>query len=637
MKSNTSPGRPELRKAVARNWPLFSFVAVFSLFLNILMLTGPVFMLQVYDRVLASRSVETLVALTLLVVFLFFIMGVLDYTRGRVLSRVATRLNLDLSRRVFSANLVAAETPASARAASNSLRDLDGVRRLIASPVASALFDLPFTPFFLLVLFLFHPALGGLALAGGGLLVLMSILNQIVSKEISRDANDARITSTSLSNRLQSEADTLLGLGMQSAAFDRWYARHVDAQAKDQALGDRQSKFTTFAKTFRQLLQSLMLALGAWLVLRGEMTAGAMIAGSILMGRALQPVELIVAQWAPLQGATQSWARLGSLLARHPEPEEKMDLPRPKGQLSVEAASVVPPGARTPTLQGVAFDIRPGDVLGVIGGSGSGKTSLARLLTGSWLPFSGTVRLDGASIQQYRADRIGQFVGYLPQTVRLFDGTIGENIARLQPDATDEAIIAAARHACAHDMIVRLPMGYHTPARVAGSHLSGGQMQRIGLARALYGNPSLLVLDEPNASLDAEGTRALEQALANCTAEGRSVIIMTHRSEILRQCDTLLILNEGRQVAFGPREEVMKKSLVMARSGNAPDRHPAKPAAAVQSARTMAKGNTVTGAIALRHRTGGPAAASAPGVADTTPLPQTVGAPQQTRRAAAGA
>lgn len=649
MTTSTPPGRPELRKALAVNWPLVSFVAVFSVFLNILMLTGPIFMLQVYDRVLASRSVETLAVMTLLVVFLFAVMGILDYSRDRVLSRIATRCNLHLSRRVFSANLRAMDLAGSGVAGCNGPRDLDSVRRLMASQVAAAMFDLPFTPFFLAFLFLLHPALGVLALGGGGLIILMSVLNHVLSRSISREADTARAVTGGLSNRLQSDSDTLRGLGMQDAAFDRWFAQHVDAQAKDQILGDRQSKFSTFTKTFRQLLQSLMLALGAWLVLRGELTAGAMIAASILMGRALQPVELIVGRWAMLQGAAQSWARLGDLLARNPVPATGMDLPRPSGRLGVKGAAAIPPGEKMPTLRGIDFDLQPGEVMGVIGASGSGKTSLARILTGSWAPAAGTVRLDGASIQQYREDRIGAYIGYLPQTVRLFDGTIGENIARLQPDASDDKIVQAARNACAHEMIVALPMGYHTPARMAGSQLSGGQMQRIGLARALYGNPALLVLDEPNASLDAEGTQALEQAIAKARADGCSVIIMTHRPGILRQCDKLLVLNKGRQVDFGPREEVLKKRLApvgSADSGNGPAVRAAglgRLGGTAGSARPSVAAAGAARAVALRSRgpAMGQAAANVSPVQDPAAMTSgggaAAGAPQPRRRVAASA
>ena len=551
-------GRAELRRARSAQAPLFVAVALFSAFVNLLMLTGPLFMLQVYDRVLGSRSEETLLALFILVVFLFAMMGVLDLARARVMSRVAARFQAWLDARVFRASLTrSALFPGEAPAAMG-LRDLDSIRQLLAAPVFLAIFDLPWAPLFLLAVFLFHPWLGLLASAGGVVLIVVTWANQALTRRTVLSAQAAMQRSDRLAEQLRDEADLIQSLGMRGAAFARWLSARSDAMRETMISGDATGAFSTFTRTFRLFLQSAMLALGALLVLRGELTAGAMVASSILMGRALAPVEQAIGGWPSVQRAQEAWRRLSLLLATQPEDAPRTALPRPRALLEASQLTVVPPGHNQAALRMVSFRLDPGHALGVIGPSGAGKSTLARAITATWKPASGWIRLDGATLDQYDPDVLGDHVGYLPQRVTLFDGTIAENIARLAPAPDDAAIVRAAQKAAAHQMILDLPQGYDTRVTQAGGRLSGGQIQRIGLARALYGDPVLLVLDEPNSNLDNDGSVALNAAIRSIKAEGGSVIIMAHRPAAIQECDLLLLLDSGARRAFGPRDEVLK-------------------------------------------------------------------------------
>lgn len=551
-------GKAELRAARAQNRALMWSVGLFSVFVNLLMLTGPIFMLQVYDRVLGARSVETLTALFLLVVFLFTTMGLLDYARARVMARVGARFQAALEARVFEAALRRSALVPNDAVSTAALRDLDAVNRLLAAPVFLALFDLPWVPVFLSAIFLFHPTLGILSIAGGALLIGVTLLNQAVTGRPLQAATGAQITSDRLSDQLRDEAELIQALGMRKATFLRWQKgrqRAVDATLSASDLG---GSFATFTKTFRVFLQSAILALGAFVVLQGEMTAGAMIAGSILMGRALAPVEQAVAGWPMVARAREGWGRLTLLLSSVPREAPRTPLPRPRALLEAMNLTVTPPGVPLPTLRGVTFRLEPGQAMGVIGPSGAGKSTLARAICGVWRPANGAIRLDGATLEQYDPDVLGQLIGYLPQRVTLFDGTIAENIARLAATPDPEMVVEAAKRAAAHQLILDLPDGYDTKVSQAGGRLSGGQIQRVGLARALYGNPVLLVLDEPNANLDNEGSQALNVAVRGMKAAGGAVLIMAHRPAAIAECDTLLVLEAGMRRAFGPREEVLK-------------------------------------------------------------------------------
>ncbi|MGD9916900.1 MAG: type I secretion system permease/ATPase [Paenirhodobacter sp.] len=551
-------GRNELRSARAESRALIWSVAVFSAFVNLLALTGPMFMLQVYDRVLGAHSVETLTALFVLVVFLFAAMGLLDYARARVMARVGARFQARLEARVFEAALRRNALAPGDPVATAALRDLDAVNKLLAAPVFLALFDVPWSPIFFAAIFFFHPYLGFLALAGGALLIGVTLLNQATTAHPLLAASAAQIQSERMSDQLRDEAELIQALGMRGASFLRWQAARNRAISAGLTATDVGGGYATFTKTFRIFLQSAMLALGAWVVLQGEMTAGAMIAGSILMGRALAPVEQAVSGWAIVARAREGWGRLAMLLSTVPAEPPRTALPRPRAVLDAQNLTVVPPGQQLASLRMVSFRVDPGQAIGIIGPSGAGKSTLARAICGVWRPSGGAIRLDGATLEQYDPDVLGGLIGYLPQRVTLFDGTIAENIARLSPQPDPELVVDAAKRAAAHQLILDLPQGYDTRVSQAGGRLSGGQIQRIGLARALYNNPVLLVLDEPNANLDNEGSLALNAAVRGMKAAGCSVLIMAHRPAAIAECDTLLVLENGMRRAFGPREEVLR-------------------------------------------------------------------------------
>ncbi len=550
-------GFDELRAARKASRPYYWFVGIFSFFVNMLMLTGPIYMLQVYDRVLGSRSEATLLALSVLVVFLYSMMGILDYVRGRVMGRVAARFQAALDLRVFDA-VVRRSTVKNDELAQSGLRDLESVQRLMSSPVLMAIFDMPWTPVFIVAIAIFHPWLGYLAVAGGLVLIFVTVINQIVTRAPTLNSNIAVMEAERTSDQIRAEAEMVQALGMRRDAFQRWIGARSAALKGQISASDLTGTFSTTTKTFRLLLQSAMLGLGAYLVLQGELTPGAMIAGSILMGRALAPIELAIGQWPMVQRARKGWENLGQLLSEIPQEAPRTALPRPRARLEVTQLTIVPPGEQQASLRLVSFDVQPGQALGVIGPSGSGKSTLARAITGVWRPAGGKIRLDGAALDQYGPDVLGQHIGYLPQRVTLFEGTIAENIARLSANPDAEKIVEAARKADAHEMILKLPGGYDAQVSSAGGRLSGGQMQRIGLARAMYGDPVLLVLDEPNSNLDNDGSSAVNQAIREFKKAGNSVLIMAHRPAAIQECDSLLMLENGTRVAFGPKEEVLR-------------------------------------------------------------------------------
>lgn len=551
-------GLAELRKARSRDFGLYVFVFLFSFFVNLLMLTGPLYMLQVYDRVLGSGSEATLVALSVLVAGLFLAMGLLDHSRTRILTRLGATLQARLERRVFQASVRRMTLIPDDLVSHHAQRDLESVQRFISSPVLTALFDIPWTPLFVAAIFIFHPLLGWLAIGGGAILVVLAMANRLMSRGPLSHSNAVGARADRIAENLKSEAETVQALGMENAGFGRWQRARGAALETSVRASDIGAAFTVSSKTFRFFLQSAMLGLGAWLVLKGELSAGAMIAGSILLGRALAPVDLLIGQWAVLQRAQEGWRRLALLLTLQPAEVPRTALPRPKAHLDVQQLTVVPPGEKAPVLRMVSFVLPPGKALGVIGPSGSGKSTLARALIGVWRPASGKVRLDGATLDQYDPDTLGTYIGYLPQRVTLFEGTITDNIARLAETPDEAKVVEAAKRAAVHDMILRLPDGYDTRVSNLGGRLSGGQVQRIGLARALYGDPVLLVLDEPNSNLDNDGSVALNQAIRAIKAKGGSVLIMAHRPAAIQECDLLMVLEEGARRAFGPRDQVLR-------------------------------------------------------------------------------
>ena len=538
---------------------LFFAALFFSVFSNLLMLTGPLFMLQVYDRVLGSRSVETLVALFALVAVLYFFYWLLEYARGRVMARAGARLQSAMNTPVFNAIL---ERAALRRGTTRgSLQDLEAVRNLFSSPVLLALFDLPWTPVFLVAIFIFHPLLGWLAVAGGGLLIVVAILNQLLTTRKTAEGARLSMAANQFSRQAEEGGDVIRAQGMGRAMTNRWL--RLNEQAAEQSLraNDWTGSFTSFTKAFRFFLQSAMLAVGAWLVLQTEITAGAMIAASILLGRALAPVELGISQWSLVQRARFGWRDLKTLLAEIPERAAPTELPAPAARLSVASVSVVIRRGEKPVLNAVSLDVAPGEALGVIGRSGSGKTTLARVITGLIQPVAGEVRLAGATLDQYGPERLGHYLGYLPQEVRLFDGTVAENIAQMEPSPDAGKVVAAAQKAHVHDIVLKLPEGYDTRIGVADAQLSGGQKQRLALARALYKDPVLLVLDEPNSALDAEGSEALNTLVKAMKAESKGVLIMTHRPTAISACDKLLVLENGKVAGYGPRDEIIRSMM----------------------------------------------------------------------------
>ncbi|WP_238382535.1 type I secretion system permease/ATPase [Tabrizicola thermarum] len=555
------PGPGELAAARAASGQALVTAFLFSALVNLLTLTAPLYMLQVYDRVLVSRSEETLLALSLLMTFLFLVMGVLDYARGRIMARIGARLQEQLDPRVLSAAFRRLTVAPQDLAALAAQRDLDAIARFWASPVALALCDAPWAPVFLAAIFVFHPWLGCLALAGALVILGASWRNQLATGGPLQASALASLAAERQAESLKQDSELVQSLGMAGAAFARLKARRDVALDAGLQASDSAGRYSVLIKTFRLFLQSAMLGLAAWLVLRQELSAGAMIAASILMGRALQPLEQAVAQWSVVTRARQARTRLGGLLADAPPSPPRTDLPRPRPLVEVQALTVVPPGGSAPVLRNLTFTLPPGQALGVIGPSGSGKSSLARALTGVWRPASGRIRLDGATLDQYDPDRLGGYLGYLPQRVTLFDGTVADNIARLHPGADAAAVVAAAKAAAAHDMILKLPNGYDTQVATMGSQLSGGQIQRIGLARALFGDPVLLILDEPNANLDNEGSIALNTAIRTAKARGASVLIMAHRPAAIQECDLLLVMHEGAAAAFGPRDSVLREAM----------------------------------------------------------------------------
>lgn len=553
--------KAELRAALRRTGGGFGLIGVFSLFVNLLMLTGPLFMLQVYDRVLGSRSEATLLALFGLVTALFIFMGLLEHARSRIAARLGARMQSQLDARVFAAELDLGQQARNQGRQATGLSDLDALRSMMGAPVTLALFDLPWTPLYLAVIWIFHPLLFALALGGGAVLVLLTLLNQYAARGRAQHTAETARRADVMADTMRIHAETVRGLGMGDAVLARWQRDRQAALASQIGSTDTAGGFASASKVLRFFLQSAMLALGAWLVLQGELTGGAMIAGSILLGRALAPIESIIGQWPLLQRARLGWRNLVTLLAAAPLSQARTTLPRPRAILDLYQVTVVPPGGQSAALRSLTLRLEPGQALGVIGPSGSGKSTLARLLTGIWPPAAGKCRLDGATLDQFTPTDLGRHIGYLPQDVVLFPGTIAENIAHMQENPNSADVVAAAQKAGAHDLILSLPLGYDTPVSLGNSRLSGGQKQRIGLARAMFGTPVLLILDEPNSNLDSIGADALNTAIRAHKAAGGAVIIMAHRPSGIAECELVLVMADGAARAFGPRDTVLKSQV----------------------------------------------------------------------------
>lgn len=548
----------------ARTWtdiigPARGYIGVLfalSITSNILMLTGSVFMLQVYDRVLPSRSVPTLVALTLLVVVLYGFYAAIEWIRSRMASRLGGLVHDRLARVLFPAT-VRLKLQGMPGVRANPIHDLDVVRLFIAGPGAISLLDLPWVPLYLALTFLLHPWLGTLALCGGLLIAGLLMVNELHSRGPALATTAAAGMRAALTSDAQNNAESIVAMGMLGAITDRW-GRSADLLAQTQQhSSDRTAFYGSITKGVRYLLQSAVLALGAYLVIEGHATGGLMIAASLLTSRALAPIEQMVGQWRAFVGARQAADRLAQVLASLEVPARPTQLPMPTERLSVDTLSTAADPKRAPVVTDVSFQLTAGDGLGIIGLSGSGKSSIARALVGVWPALEGTVRLDGSELGHFDPVELGQSIGYLPQAVELLDGTIAENIGRFGANHDTEAILKAATAAQVHDFIISLPDGYETRIGADGLALSSGQRQRIGLARALYGAPFLIVLDEPNSNLDMEGDRALTQAIAEARKRGAIVVVVAHRPSAIAAINKVLFMRDGRQVAFGNKETVL--------------------------------------------------------------------------------
>ena len=553
--SNGAARASAVRALAKRTGFALSALGLLSLMANLLVLTGPLFMLQVYDRVLASRSVPTLVVLFALVAFVYAFLALVDLLRGRMAARLAGALDNAIAPDLFRISLRRA---LGAHAQQTDLvRDADSIRQYVAGPGPLALFDLPWLPVYLAIVFLVHPALGWLATGGAVLATGLLVLNERLSSRPTTELALAQSARQAYTDDARANAEAVVAMGMADAVTAGWRHRSAMLNGIQFRAADLSAFYSSVTKSFRLLLQSAVLGLGAWLVIRGELSPGYMIAASIVTSRALAPVEQMVAHWRSLAGAVQALRRTERAMAANPPEPQRHPLPDPVARLDVRNLATGPDPRGAPLVAGVSFSLIAGQAMGVLGLSGAGKTSLARALVGVWPLLDGEIRLDGSEQAHFDPVRLGRAVGYLPQNAGLLDGTVAQNIARFDPEAAPEAILAAARSAGVHQLIARLPAGYDTRIGSRGAALSAGQRQRIGLARALYGDPFLLVLDEPNANLDFAGDDAMSAALQAALARGAIVIVIAHRPSAIAVCDRLLYLVNGRQAAFGPKEEVL--------------------------------------------------------------------------------
>lgn len=536
-------------------------VAIFSALINITYLTGSFYMLQIYDRVIPSRSIPTLVALSLLAAMLYGFQAVLDFCRMRILVRTARGIDEKLGSRAFR---IVAGLPTSAEeeaASLQPLRDLDRIRSFLSGGGPLGFLDLPWMPLYLGICFLFHPFIGIAASVGALILVSLTLCSEALSRRPVETSENLAATRIKIAESAHRNAEVIASMGMAHSIESLWHAANEKHLSTCVRASDVTGGFSGFSRTARMALQSAVLGIGAYLVIQDYASAGIIIAGSILSARSLAPVEQVLAHWKGFVSARQSWARLRALLASLPAVESAMTLRKPCSTLAVDKISLVPPGSQRIVVRDISLSLQAGGAVGVVGPSGSGKSSLARALVGVWKPVSGSIRLDGATLDQWPPDFLGRHVGYLPQNVGLLDGTIWQNISRFAAKFDASSVLSAAEHAGVHEMIVRLPKGYETRVGEGGLCLSGGQRQRVALARALYGEPFLLVLDEPNSNLDADGDQALTAAIAGARARGAIVVIITQRPSALAAVDQVLVMADGVARATGPKEELFRRVI----------------------------------------------------------------------------
>lgn len=544
----------ELNRALKGTRSTFTLLLFFSCVINMLMLAPAIYMLQVYDRVLVSKNTTTLLMLTLLIFGLYIVIGLIESARASVMVRLGNRLDVKLNQLVFNAafkrKIIAGDNnPAQA------LAELDQVRQFLSGNSLFALLDIPWTPFYLLIAFLVHPLLGYLSAGGIIILFALTLFSEISTKRVIQQAHALTINNGSKLNKQLQNADAIEAMGMLPTLKNHWLEQHNKVLVLQTQIADKTAHLSGLSRFVRILLQSIALGAGALLVIKGEITPGLMIAASIILGRVLNPVEQVIGSWKQFVQFRGAWQQLATLLKSYPAAKAVLTLPRPTGKISVENVFAAPPGLSSPTLSNISFQLDAGEVLGIIGPSASGKTSLAKLLVGVWGTLSGKVRLDGADICQWDKALLGPAIGYLPQDVELFDGSIAQNISRFAL-MDSEKIVAAAQLAGVHEMILRFPQGYDTPLGVGGYQLSGGQRQRIGLARAVYNNPAFIVLDEPNANLDDAGEFALIKAINTLRNQGQTTVIISHRPTLLGVVNKVLLLNDGAMQQFGTRDQV---------------------------------------------------------------------------------
>jgi len=567
--------RGEIAAVLLASRMAFASTALFSCLVNILMLTGPLFMLQVYDRVLTSGSVPTLVVLIAIVIALYAYYGFLEYLRARILVRIGRRVEERLRDRVFD-SMAEHALRRTQGIGGQPVNDLATIRQFLSGQGPFAFLDMPWVPVYLLVIFLMHWVLGVASVIAAIVIFILAVWSEKATRGPLAEANSAMVKSSIMTDESRRNSEALHSLGMRGAIRKKWADMQQVALDHQTIANDVGGSLSAASRVLRLMVQSGILALGAYLALQHEISAGAMIAASIIMGRALAPVEQAVASWQQFLSFRKALERLGNILASVPAVANRMKLPQPTGKLEVENLIIQMPGAEKPVLQGISFTVEPGKGIGVIGPTGAGKSTLARALVGVMPITRGTVRLDGATHDQRDIDEAGKLIGYLPQDIQLFDGTAAQNIARFDVNADPAKIVEAAQLANVHDLIMRLPKGYDTPLGENGARLSAGQRQRVALARCLYGDPVLFVLDEPNSNLDAEGELALDRAIRVSMARGASVVVIAHRPSALASIQQILVLSEGRTVALGPRDEILQKVLNRPTVGKA---QPAQPLA----------------------------------------------------------
>lgn len=513
-------------------------------------------MLELYDRVLGSRSMDTLVGITVIVTFMFIILWLLQFVQSNILIRVGSRLDKSLNNRIFNA-IFQKSLRQPGVDIGQAISDLTSIRQFLTGQGILAFFELPWSPLYLVILFWAHPLMGTFALIAAALSFGLMLINEFATKKPLDEANQKAVVSRNYASQNLRNAEIIHALGMEENIRKKWLQGHFAFLSKQAEASEKASVFSHLSRVIRTMAQSFILGLGCYLALKNEVSPGMMIAGSIIMGRALAPLDMIISTWKLFSAARMSYKRVSDLLAEAPPLKRYMTLPPPKGNVSIEGIIVQPPGSNTSVLKSVSFAVNGGESVGIIGPSASGKSTLARAILGIWQPMVGKVRLDGADINQLNRDEIGQYLGYLPQDIELFDGTISENIARFG-EIVPAKVIKAAQLAGVHEMILNLPAGYDTRIGMGGSVLSAGQRQRIAFARALYGDPKIIVLDEPNSNLDDQGEFALAMAINTLKQAGTTIFLITHRPGILARMDKILFLKDGLVAAFGPRDAVLQ-------------------------------------------------------------------------------